>query len=33
MRKILKLTTDPVTLAYRIIQPDDDLANYAFNIF
>lgn len=33
MRKILKLATDPVTLAYRIIQSDDDFANYAFNIF
>ena len=33
MRKILKLATDPVTLAYRIIQSDDDFANYAFDIF
>lgn len=32
MRKILKLTTDPVTLVCRI-QLDDDFANYAFDIF
>lgn len=32
MGKILKLTTDPVTLVCRI-QPDDDFANYAFDIF
>ena len=32
MRKILKLTTDPVTLVCRI-QPDDDFTNYAFDIF